>query len=400
MRQEKPMVKNATVETSRNVREALLLQPILFGDLELPNRVVMAPLTRMRVPTPGAVPNDLMREYYEQRASAGLIISEGTFVSDQARGWYGAPGIYTEEQRKGWLKITDAVHGAGGHMIVQLWHQGSVSSRKLVGHDRSPLGPSAVNPEQLVHTGYDMTEMTQVPTAMTSDDIRQTIADFRHASKVARDAGFDGVQIQGGFVYLFQQFMQENLNLRTDIYGGSIENRARLLFEALEAVLGAWPSSRVGVKAGTMMPERGGFRSLPSTLPTAEYVYRRLNDYDLSHVMLMRQLADLSGTPIEPLQGDGVLHHFRKLYSGTLMLNVDISPKRGEQFLRDGLGEMIAFGRGYIANPDLVERIRTGSELNPQRPEGYYGATAEGYTDYPTINEIATTQSEVQYAGL
>jgi len=394
------MVKNATVETSRNVREALLLQPILFGDLELPNRVVMAPLTRMRVPTPGAVPNDLMREYYEQRASAGLIISEGTFVSDQARGWYGAPGIYTEEQRKGWLKITDAVHGAGGHMIVQLWHQGSVSSRELVGHDRSPLGPSAVNPEQLVHTGYGMTEMTQVPTAMTSDDIRQTIADFRHASKVARDAGFDGVQIQGGFVYLFQQFMQENLNLRTDNYGGSIENRARLLFEALEAVLGAWPSSRVGVKAGTMMPERGGFRSLPSTLPTAEYVYRRLNDYDLSHVMLMRQLADLSGTPIEPLQGDGVLHHFRKLYSGTLMLNVDISPKRGEQFLSDGLGEMIAFGREYIANPDLVERIRTGSELNPQRPEGYYGATAEGYNDYPTIDKIETTQGEVKYARL
>ena len=394
------MPKNPTDGTSRSVSEGLLLQPILFGDLELPNRVVMAPLTRMRVPTPGAVPNDLMREYYEQRASAGLIISEGTFVSDQARGWYGAPGIYTEEQRKGWLKITDAVHRAGGHMIVQLWHQGSVSSRELVGHDRFPLGPSAVDPEQQVHTGYGITEMTQVPMAMTLDDIRQTIADFKHASKVARDAGFDGVQIQGGFVYLFQQFMQDNLNLRTDTYGGSIENRARLLFETLEAVLEVWPGSRVGVKGGTMMPERGGFHSSSSTLPTAEYVYRRLSDYDLSHVMLMRQLANLSGTPIESLQGDGVIHHFRKLYLGTLMLNVDISPNRGEQLLRDGLGEMIAFGREYISNPDLVERIRTCSELNPQRPEGYYGATAEGYTDYPTINEIATTQGEVQYAGL
>ncbi|AXC16390.1 Flavoprotein NADH-dependent oxidoreductase (plasmid) [Acidisarcina polymorpha] len=394
------MLKSATDETSHEGSKGFLLQPILFGDLELRNRVVMAPLTRMRTPTPGAVPNDLMREYYEQRASAGLIISEGTFVSDQARGWFGAPGIYTEEQRKGWLTITDAVHRAGGHMIVQLWHQGSVSSRALVGHGYSPLGPSAVNPEQLVHTGYGNTEMTQVPTAMTLDDIRQTIADFRHASKVARDAGFDGVQIQGGFVYLFQQFMQENLNLRTDNYGGSIENRARLLFEALEAVLEVWPSSRVGVKAGTMMPERGGFRSSSSTLPTAEYVYRRLNDYDLSHVMLMRQLADLSDTPIEPLQRDGVLHHFRKLYSGTLILNVDISPKRGEQLLRDKLGEMIAFGREYIANPDLVERIRRSSKLNPQRPEGYYGATAAGYTDYPTIDEIETTQGEVQYARL
>jgi N-ethylmaleimide reductase len=394
------MLKNLTDEIPRSDIEGLLLQPILFGDLKLPNRIVMAPLTRMRAPTEGAVPNDLMLEHYEQRASAGLIISEGTFVSDQARGWYGAPGVYTEEQRKGWQKITDAVHRAGGHMIVQLWHQGSVSNRTLVGHDRSPLGPSAVNPEQLVHTGYGTTEMTQAPMAMTLDDIRQTIADFQHASKVARDAGFDGVQIQGGFVYLFQQFMQENLNLRTDSYGGSIENRARLLFETLEAVLEVWPSSRVGVKAGTMMPERGGFRSSSSTLPTAEYVYRRLNEYHLSHVMLMRQLADISGTPIESLQGDGVLHHFRKLYSGTLMLNVDISPNRGEQLLRDGLGEMIAFGREYIANPDLVERIRTGSELNPQRPEGYYGTTADGYTDYPTINKIATTQSEAQYAGL
>jgi N-ethylmaleimide reductase len=360
----------------------------------------MAPLTRMRTPTPGSIPNDLMREYYEQRASAGLIISEGTLVSDQARGWFGAPGVYTEEQRKGWQKITDAVHRSGGQMIVQLWHQGSISNRELVGHGRSPLGPSAVNPDQLVHTGYGMTEMTQVPKAMTLDDIRQTIAEFKHASKVARDAGFDGIQIQGGFVYLFQQFMQETLNLRTDSYGGSIENRARLLFEVLEAVREVWPSSRVGVKAGPMMPERGGFHSSGFTLPTAEYVYRRLNDYHLSHVMLMRQQANLSGTPIESLQGDGILHHFRKLYSGTLMLNVDISPNRGEQLLREGLGELIAFGREYIANPDLAERIRTGCRFNPQRPEGYYGATAEGYTDYPTMNGPATSQGEVQYARL
>ena len=233
---------------------------------------------------------------------------------------------------------------------------------------------------------------------MSLNDIRQTIADFRHAAKVARDAGFDGVQIQGGFVYLFQQFLQENLNLRTDKYGGPIENRARLLLEVLEAILDVWPSSRVGVKAGPMMPERGGFRSSPSTIPTAEYVYRTLNGYKLSHVMLMRQLADLSGTAIESLKGDGVLLHFRKLYSGTLMLNVDISPKRGEQLLRNGLGEMIAFGREYIANPDLVDRIRRDSHLNLQRPDGYYGATAEGYTDYPTINEPATSQGQVQYA--
>jgi N-ethylmaleimide reductase len=363
----------------------LLLSPFLFGNIELRNRIVMAPLTRMRAPLPGAVPNELMREYYEQRASAGLIISEGTFVSDQARGWFGAPGVYTEPQRKGWQAITDAVHAAGGRIIVQLWHHGSVSNAALVGNGRPPLGPSAINPEQLVHSDYGITETTSVPQAMSLQDIQQVAADFRHAAVVARDAGFDGVQIQGGYVYLFQQFLQESLNLRSDAYGGSIENRARLLFEVLEAVLEVWPANKVGVEAGPMMSERGGFRSLPSTLPTSEYVYRRLNDYALSHVMLMRQMADLQGTPLQQLQGDAVLQHFRTLYNGTLMLNAGIDATHGEELLREGLGDLVAFGRDYIANPDLVERIRAAGPLNEQRPEGFYGATSFGYTDYPTL---------------
>jgi N-ethylmaleimide reductase len=257
-----------------------------------------------------------------------------------------------------------------------------------VGKGRSPLAPSAINPKQLLHTGYGRTEMTAVPQAMSREDIRQTIADFRHAAQVSQDAGFDGVQIQGGFVYLFQQFLQENLNLRTDEYGGTIENRARLLFEVLEAVLEVWPSQRVGVKAGPMMPERGGFQSLPSTLPTSEYVYRRLNDYHLSHVMEMRQLADLTGTPLQSMEGDGVLHHFRPLYKGTLILNAGIDAAHAEKLLQQGLGELIAFGREYIANPDLVERLRLGSPLNAQRPENYYGPSAEGYTDYPTLAQV------------
>ena len=362
----------------------LLLTPLRFGDLSLPNRIVMAPLTRMRAPLPGAVPNALMREYYEQRATAGLIITEGTFVSDQARGWFGVPGVYTEAQRKGWQSITDAIHAAGGRIIVQLWHQGSVSTSGLVGNGCLPLGPAGINPEQLVHTGYGKTEMTSRSAAMTLEGIRQTIAEFRHAAQVARDAGFDGLQIQGGFVYLFQQFLQKNLNTRTDAYGGTMQNRARLLFEALEAVLEVWPNERVGVKAGPMMPERGGFRSQPSTLPTANYVYRRLNGYGLSHVMLMRQQADLTGTPLQPLEGDAVIHHFRKLYSGTLIVNTGINPMHGERLLQQGLGEMVAFGREYIANPDLVERIRCGASLNPQRPDG------------PTLQELNQIE-EVQH---
>jgi N-ethylmaleimide reductase len=377
--------------------DRILLRPFTFGSLELPNRIVMAPLTRMRALHPLGIPNELMRDYYVQRASAGLIITEGTFVSDQARGWFGAPGVYTDAQRKGWQAITDEVHRAGGRIIVQLWHQGSVSNRDLVGNGRSPLGPSAVDPEQQVYTGYGKTEVTLTPAAMTREDILQTVLDFRHTARVARDAGFDGVQLQGGFVYLFQQFLQENLNLRTDEYGGSIENRARLLFEVLEAVIEEWPSQSVGVKAGPMMSERGGFRSLPSTLTAADYIYGRLNDYDLSHVMVMRQLADLTGTPLEALSGDAIIHHARNIYKGTIMLNVGLEAARAEELLESGLGELVAFGRDYIANPDLVERIRANAPLNPQHPETFYGPDGKGYTDYPTLQKVDAPTEEVAH---
>ena len=370
-------------------KSQLLFQPLKLGKLELPNRIVMAPLTRMRASHPSGIPNELMRDYYTQRASAGLIITEGTFVSDQARGWFGAPGVYTEPQRKGWQAITDQVHRADGRIVVQLWHQGSVSNMKLVGTGRPPLGPSAVDPEQLVHTGYGQTEATSIPEAMSLEDIRQTVDDFRHAARVARDAGFDGVQIQGGFVYLFQQFLQENLNHRSDAYGGSIENRARLLFEVLEAVLQEWPNQTVGIKAGPMMSERGGFRSLPSTLEAADHVYQRLNKYDLAYVMVMRQLADLTGTPLEALSGDSIIHHVRKIYKGTMMLNVGLDAAHAEELLQAGLGELVAFGRDFIANPDLVERVRANASLNAQQPETFYGPDAKGYTDYPTISEVA-----------
>jgi N-ethylmaleimide reductase len=378
-------------------RERMLLEPFLFGDVKLPNRVVMAPLTRMRVPHPSGVPNALMRDYYVQRASAGLIITGGTFVSDQARGWFSAPGVYTEAQPKGWQVITDDVHRAGGRIIVQLWHQGSVSNRDLVGNGRLPLAPTAIDPEQLVYTGYGKTEMTSVPDAMTWEDIQQAIDDFRHAARVARDAGFDGIQLQGGFVYLFQQFLQENLNQRTDEYGGTLENRTRLLFEVLEAVLQEWPGKTVGVKAGPMMSERGGFRSLPSTLAAADYVYGRLNDYDLSHVMVMRQLAGLTGTPLEGVSGDGIIHHARKIYKGTMMLNVGLDATRAEELLQGGLGDLAAFGRDYIANPDLVERIRANAPLNAPHSETFYGPDGTGYTGYPTMLELAERSESVAH---
>jgi N-ethylmaleimide reductase len=362
----------------------LLLQPYLLGDLQLRNRIVMAPLTRTRAENPGHVPTDLMRQYYEQRASAGLIISEGVWVSENGQGWYGAPGIYNEEQRDAWKVITDAVHTRGGRIFAQLWHQGSVSHPSFLSDGRFPVAPSAINPEQLIHV-RGRTCMSETPREMTRADIRQAIDEYRNSAQLAKNAGFDGVQIQAGFVYLIQQFLHETTNRRTDEYGGSVEKRARFLFEVLEAVLDVWPSQRVGLKTGPMMNEIGVFKAVPSTIRTSEYVYDRLNTYKLSHVFLMRQLADLSKTPISALAGDGVIHHFRRRYHGTLILNVGIDRKHGAELLREGFGDLIAFGRDYIANPDLVERIRLDAPLNEQRPEGYYGSSPVGYTDYPFL---------------
>jgi N-ethylmaleimide reductase len=369
----------------------VLLSPYTLGDLKLKNRIVMAPLTRTRAENQGKVPNELMAEYYAQRAGAGLIITEGTFVSEQGQGWYGAPGVYTEKQRGGWERITTAVHSAGGLIFVQLWHQGAVSHRSLYDDGRLPLGPSAVNPEQQIHVKGGRV-LSEIPREMSFQDIKQAVQDFRHAAQVARGARFDGVQIQGGFVYLFQQFLREVTNRRTDQYGGPVENRARILFEALEAVLEVWSSSRVGVKAGPMMSERGAFRATDETLRTSEFVYRKMAGYKLSHMLLMRQMADLTGTPIEHMSGDAVVHHFRHLYTGPLILNVGINAIHGARLISEGAGDLIAFGRDYIANPDLAERIRLDAPLNEQRPEYFYGSSAMGYTDYPTLPQSQLIQ--------
>jgi N-ethylmaleimide reductase len=362
----------------------VLLTPYTLGDLQLKNRIVMAPLTRTRAANPGKVPTELMAEYYAQRAGAGLIITEGTFVSEQGQGWYGAPGVYSAEQAAGWQRVTDAVHKAGGLIFVQLWHQGSVSHRSFFDDGRLPLGPSAVNPDQLIHVCGGKVP-SETPREMSLHDIKQVVADFQHAAQVARDAGFDGVQIQGGFVYLFQQFLHEVTNRRTDEYGGPVENRARLLFETLDAVLEVWPSNRVGVKAGPMMSEGGAFRATNETLRTSEYVYRNMAGYKLSHVLLMRQNANLAGTPIEQMSGDAVVHHFRRIYTGALILNAGINAQNGARLITEGGGDLVAFGRDYIANPDLAERIRGDAPLNEPQPEHFYGSSPTGYTDYPTL---------------
>lgn len=374
-----------------NTDKQPLLRPIRLGGLDLKNRVIMAPLTRTRARNAQNVPTDLMLEYYRQRASAGLIFTEGTFISDDSRGWYGAPGIYTERQRKAWVKITDAVHKEGGKIFVQLWHTGGVSSPDL--RDGLPaLAPSALDLGQQVHSAKGVV-MSGQNREMSIGDIKNTIAEFVHAARVAKDAGFDGIQLQAGYVYLFQQFLHDLTNKRTDAYGGSIENRARFLFETLEAVLEIWPSQRVSVKAGPMMNEHGLLRATDTTLEASEYVAKRLNDYNISHLLVMQQLTNIETTPIAHMAGDAVLHHFRKIFKGQIVGNSGISIKQANRLIADNVVDAVAFGRDYIANPDLVERIRLGAPLNEQRPEGFYGDSPEGFTDYPVLSGSAVGAS-------
>ncbi len=368
-----------------------LLKPLKLGDLNLRNRVIMAPLTRTRANNAQHVPTDLMLEYYRQRASAGLIFTEGTFVSDDSQGWYGAPGIFTERQREAWAKITDAVHKEGSKMFVQLWHTGGVSSPEL--RDGLPaLAPSALDLGQQVHSAKGVV-MSGQNREMSISDIKNTIAEFVHAARVAKNAGFDGIQLQAGYVYLFQQFLHDLTNKRTDTYGGSIENRARFLFETLEAVLEVWPSQRVSVKAGPMMNEHGLLRATETTLEASEYVAKKLNDYNISHLNVMQQLTNIEKTPIAHMAGDAVLHHFRKIFKGQIVGNSGISIEQANRLIADNVVDAVAFGRDYIANPDLIERIRLGAPLNEQRPEGFYGDSAEGFTDYPVLSGSAVGAS-------
>jgi N-ethylmaleimide reductase len=343
----------------------------------------MAPLTRMRATNPERAPTALHAEYYAQRATAGLIISEGTFVSPASVGWARVPGLWSAPQVAGWRLVTEAVHRASGRIFVQLWHTGSLSHPDFYDGELPPA-PSAVNPGQKSVTPTGKKD-TVVPREMSAREIRDTVHDFGLAARNAMDAGFDGVQIQGGFHYLFNQFLHPRTNLRRDAYGGSVENRARFLFEVLDEVGGVVDRGRIGVKTGPATLETGAFVSGDETLPTFEYVIDRLDDYELSHLLLMGQMADLSATPIAHLRSDEMFRHFRKLYRGNVIANVDIDQARANRLIEEGVVDLVAFGRPFIANPDLVARFASGAPLAPVDQASVYGETARGYTDYPRL---------------
>lgn len=361
-----------------------LLQPYQMGDLHLANRIVMAPLTRSRATNPDLLPTDLHVDYYAQRASAGLIITEGTWISRDAVGWHDVPGIFTDAQVTAWSAVTNAVHDNGGVIFTQLWHTGSTSHPDFFS-GTPPLAPSAVNPGLSSPTSL-VSSPTVTPRAMTLDDIRTTIDDFAAAAGNATRAGFDGVQIQAGFSYLIGQFLNPRTNQRTDAYGGSIENRARILFDILDAVGEHIPLNRVGVKAGPTWAERGEFVSTADTLATSEYVATRLGGYPLAHWLLMGAMADLTDKPLAQLQGDNMFRHFRPLYGGTVVANVGMTQDRGNTLIAEGLADLVAYGEPFIGNPDLPARFAAHSPVIESDRTLHYTPGARGYTDYPTLD--------------
>jgi N-ethylmaleimide reductase len=358
-----------------------LLTPYTMAGLPLANRMVMAPLTRSRATNAELAPTDLHVKYYAQRASAGLIISEGVWISRDAIGWHDVPGLFTDAQVRAWSAVTEAVHAAGGLIFAQLWHTGS-SSHPDFFSGTAPLAPSAVDPGLRSHTPSGL-KPTVVPRAMTRADIAATVTDYARAAANARRAGFDGVQLQAGFSYLISQFLNPATNLRTDEYGGSVVNRSRLLFEIIDAVGERIDLNRVGVKAGPAWAEHGAFQSSHDTLDTSDYVIGRVNDYPISHLLLMTAMADLSGRPLANLQGRGTYEHFRPQFDGTVIANVGITPEEGNALIGDGLVDLVALGQPFIANPDLPARLASGVALTHPDPSTFYTGGPVGYIDYP-----------------
>jgi N-ethylmaleimide reductase len=360
-----------------------LLSPVRLGALHLRNRVVMAPLTRCRTDNPGFVPTDMMARYYAQRAEAGLIISEGTIVSPQGRGYPYTPGIWSDEQVTGWQKVTSAVHARDGLIVCQLWHCGRLSLPEF--HDgQPPVAPSAVNPEWKMFSPTGQPD-TVTPHALTRDEIRGIVADFQKAAANAMAAGFDGVEIHSSNGYLFHQFFSAQSNRRDDEYGGSFENRARFFFEVLDALRDVMPLDRVGFRLNPMLNRFHGLQVDAETVPMWEYIVQRANEYGLAYLHLTEPLSpkQIENTP-GALADVGA--HFRPFARMPIITNGGLDQQRGEARLAANLCDAVAYGKAWIANPDLVERFRHNGPFNEADAATFYQGGEQGYLDYPTLS--------------
>ncbi|VGO10040.1 N-ethylmaleimide reductase [plant metagenome] len=357
-----------------------LFDPLQVGALTLPNRIVLAPLTRSRAA--GRVPNALMAQYYAQRASAGLILSEATSVIPQGVGYVDTPGIWSAEQVEGWKRVTEAVHAAGGRIFLQLWHVGRISDPELL-DGNLPVAPSAIQPDGHVSLLRPKRPFV-TPRALETSEIPGIVQAYRTGAENAKFAGFDGVEVHGANGYLLDQFLQSGTNTRTDAYGGSLENRARLMLEVTDACIDVWGADRVGMH----LAPRGDSHDMSDSDPLATFTYvaRELGKRGIAFICARESLGDKRIGP-----------QLKQAFGGVYIANEAFTAETAQQVLDAGEADAVAFGKLYIANPDLVERFAAGAELNAPRAETFYAPLEgegpdNGYTDYPALAEAASAQ--------
>lgn len=346
-----------------------LFDPLVVGDIHLSNRIIMSPLTRCRS-GPGRVPTDLMAKYYTQRSSAGLIITEATSVTPKGVGYPDTPGIWSKEQVEGWKRVTSSVHAAGGKIVLQLWHVGRVSDPIYLDGEL-PVAPSALAPKG--HVSLIRPEKNfEVPRALELNEIPEIIEAYRLGAKNALEAGFDGVEIHGANGYLLDQFLQDSTNKRTDQYGGSIENRARLMLEVTDAVISVWGASKVGMHLALRCDAHDMGDSDPLSIFT--YVAKELGKRKIAFICARESLGENRIGP-----------EIKKAFGGVYIVNEQFDLERSNQVLNSGEADAVAFGKLLIANPDLPRRLKENLPFNEQKPHLFYGGGVEGYTDYPFI---------------
>ena len=365
-------------------RSSKLFEPFKLGPLTLPNRLVMAPLTRNRAIPPGMVPSPLAVEYYAQRASAGLLITEASQVSQQGQGYQDTPGIYSKEQVAGWKKITDAVHARGGRISIQLWHVGRISHTSLQPNGGAPVGPSAIRAKGKTFVNGTFTDISE-PRALELSEIPGIIEDFRRGAANAVEAGFDGVEIHGANGYLLDQFAKDGSNKRTDQYGGSIENRARLMLEVSRVVAAEVGAERTGIRISPVTPANDVSDSDPQ--PLFDYIVEQLNALKLVYIHV---IEGATGGPRDIAPFDYA--SLRKRFMGAYIANNAYDFELANKVLEQGLADLIAFGKPFISNPDLVERLKKGAPLNEWDKATFYGGGAKGYTDYPTLEKAEAAE--------
>ncbi|WP_460448754.1 alkene reductase [Alsobacter sp. SYSU BS001988] len=366
----------------------VLFQPYRLGPFELPHRVVMAPLTRSRARSPGNVPSALACCYYAQRASAALIVSEATQISMQGQGYAWTPGIHSSEQVEAWRRVTKAVHQAGGRMFCQLWHVGRISHPALQPDHMLPVAPSAISPAGKAFIENERGEGELVPfvrpRALSLEEMPYVVGQYERAARNAQAADFDGVEIHAANGYLLDQFIESGTNRRTDAYGGSVENRTRLLLEVAEALSRIWGPDRIGVRISPL----GKMNDISDDDPEATfgYVAERLGEFGFAYLHVVNPAIEHMQNGEPPDQRSlALVKLIHDRFKGTLVAAGGFDARAAAQWIREGRVDLVAFGRKFIANPDLPERLRTGAPLNVDDPTTYYGGGEKGYTDYPSL---------------